>query len=270
MEPAVLLPHLKSATLQTLVINLGAAESGDLPSSCGRAIHAQVLEWFRRGDPKVSEAIHESQNSPLSLSGLISRCQKAKVLAGDDCYFRVGLLDGRLIEPLLKGLDETEDVSFSLAKFPFVLKGISALPGADAWVKTSDYALLAELPIVLNDLTLKFLSPTSFKLNTGQGIQLFPSPEAVFGNIHRRWNAFAPEELKFPKIQWSGLVSDYDLKTEKVRLENAVERGVIGWVRYLFPDPEQARVATILSHFAFFSGVGRKTAMGMGQVMLDE
>lgn len=270
MEPVVMFPHLKSTALQTLVIHLGVAESGILPSSCGRAIHAQVLEWFRRGDPKVSEMIHESQNSPLSLSGLVSGCRKAKVLAGDDCYFRIGLLDGRLIEPLLKGLDQMEDISFSLAKFPFTLKGISALPGTDAWVKTSDYALLAELPFVLNDLTLKLLSPTSFKLNTGQGIQLFPFPEAVFGNLRRRWNAFAPEELKFPTIQWSGFVSDYDLKTEKLRLENAVERGAIGWVRYRFPDPEQARIATILSHFAFFSGVGRKTAMGMGQVMVDK
>ncbi len=44
----------------------------------------------------------------------------------------------------------------------------------------------------------------------------------------------------------------------------------IGWVRYRFPDPEQARIATILSHFAFFSGVGRKTALGMGQAMVDK
>lgn len=124
MELALPLSQLKSTTLQTLVIYLGAARNGTLPSAFGRAIHAQILEWFYRGDPKISAAIHESQNSPLSLSGLISKCRRAEVSAGDDCYFRVGLLDGRLIEPLLKGLAAMEDTPLSLAKFPFVLRSV--------------------------------------------------------------------------------------------------------------------------------------------------
>ena len=144
------------------------------------------------------------------------------------------------------------------------------LPGTDPWVGASDYALLAKTPMTLDKLTLKFLSPTSFKLNAGQGIQPFPLPESVFGSLHRRWNAFAPEELQFSKMQWTGLVSDYELKTQKIRMENSVEIGAVGCVQYRFPNPEQARIATILAHFAFFAGVGRKTAMGMGQVVLDQ
>uniref|UniRef100_B8HXC7 CRISPR-associated protein Cas6 n=1 Tax=Cyanothece sp. (strain PCC 7425 / ATCC 29141) TaxID=395961 RepID=B8HXC7_CYAP4 len=270
MEPVLPLPHLKSTALHILVIHLGVAESGALPVESGRAVHAQVLDWFRMADPAISEAIHKSQESPLSLSGLVGKRRKVGVRAGDEFYFRIGLLDGSLIEPLLSGLEKWGDKPFSLAKCPFVFRSINMLPGTDPWVGSSDYALLTQTPATLDNLALKLLSPTSFKSNAGQGIQPFPLPESVFGNLHRRWNVFAPKELQFPKIQWSGLVSDYDLKTQKLRMENSVEIGAVGWVRYRFPDPEQARIATILAHFAFFAGVGRKTAMGMGQVVLDK
>ncbi|MBD2060480.1 CRISPR-associated endoribonuclease Cas6 [Oculatella sp. FACHB-28] len=269
MEPVMPLPCVEPTGLNTLVVHLRAAESGALPSACGRAIYAQVLEWFRQGNPEVSEAIHKSQEAPLSLSRLMSQCQKTEAKAGDEFYFRIGLLNGGLIEPLLKGLEKLEDAPFSLARFSFVIQSINMLPGTDSWVRSSDYALLTKTPIILNELTLKYLSPTSFKLNTGQGIQPFPLPEAVFGSLCRRWNAFAPAELKFRGVHWSGWTSDYNLKTEKVRIKNSVELGAVGWVRYRFPDSEQAKIATILAHFAFFSGVGRKTAMGMGETVLD-
>lgn len=270
MEPALPLPRLKSTALHTLVIHLSVAKDGALPVACGRAIHAQVLDWFRMADPAISEAIHKSQESPLSLSSLVGKRRKVGVQAGDEFYFRIGLLDGSLIELLLSGLEKWGDKPFSLVKCPFVFRSINMLPGTDPWVGSSDYALLAKTPTALDDLKLKFLSPTSFKLNAGQGIQPFPMPESVFGNLHRRWNVFAPAELRFPKIRWSGLVSDYDLKTQKLRMEKSVEIGAVGWVRYRFPDLEQARIATILAHLAFFAGVGRKTAMGMGQVVLDK
>lgn len=41
------------------------------------------------------------------------------------------------------------------------------------------------------------------------------------------------------------------------------EIGNCGWVRYEFP--EKAAIATVLAHEACFAGIGRKTAMKMGQ-----
>ncbi|AFZ22190.1 CRISPR system precrRNA processing endoribonuclease RAMP protein Cas6 [Allocoleopsis franciscana] len=65
-----------------------------------------------------------------------------------------------------------------------------------------------------------------------------------------------------------GVVSAYNLKTRTLTLNGTAEIGTTGWARYRFNDPEQAKVATILAHFAEFAGVGRKTAMGMGYVAL--
>jgi CRISPR-associated endoribonuclease Cas6 len=135
-----------------------------------------------------------------------------------------------------------------------------------AIVASNSFNQLAQLQAEKSTVTLEFLSPTSFKQE--QHIQPFPLPHNVFGSLLKRWNTFAPEALAFPKIQWNGWVAAYDLKTKAIRMEGGPQIGSVGWVKYHFPDPEQARIASILAHFAYFAGVGRKTTMGMGQTRL--
>ena len=91
----------------------------------------------------------------------------------------------------------------------------------------------------------------------------------VFNNLLRRWNTFAPAEYHFPKIDWQGMTAAYNLKTKVIKKE-VIEIGSVGWVRYVFKNVEQARVATILANFANFSGVGRKTALGMGRISFSQ
>ena len=55
---------------------------------------------------------------------------------------------------------------------------------------------------------------------------------------------------------WNGIVAAYALKTHALRMEGGPEIGAQGWVTYQFADPEQAKIATTLAHFAFFAGVG--------------
>lgn len=52
----------------------------------------------------------------------------------------------------------------------------------------------------------------------------------------------------------------------QMKMEGGAEIGAEAGVKYRFTDSEQARIVTILAHFACFSAIGRKTAMGMGQV----
>ncbi|WP_088889834.1 CRISPR system precrRNA processing endoribonuclease RAMP protein Cas6 [Leptolyngbya ohadii] len=266
MEPdnQSLLP--RSTALHSLVIRLAAADRGRLPATLGRAIHAQVMHWLSVKDSSLASQIHNSQESPISLSGLIGHRRKGNVQPDDRFYFRISLLDGGLIYPLLAGIEAGEAEPITLAGFPFVLCGIDSLPGTHAAAGSSDYTLLAKTPHISGDITLQFLSPTSFKQK--QVTQPFPLPELVFGSLLRRWNTFAPLDLQFSAIEWQGFVSAYELKTYAFKLEGGAEIGAQGIVRYRFPNVEQARVATVLAHFAQFSGVGRKTAMGMGQAKL--
>ncbi|MBH8564952.1 CRISPR system precrRNA processing endoribonuclease RAMP protein Cas6 [Nostoc sp. CENA67] len=256
----------KSTTLHSIVVELAAADVGDIPPTLSRALHALVLKWFAAGNPSIAETIHASQNSPLTISGLLGNRRQGGVRIGDYFYFRIGLLDGSLIEPLMRGFEQSETQSLVLGDFPFVLRNMYALPGTHQLAGAADYGLLSHPAQVLNDIEMHFLSPTSFKQN--QSIQTFPLPELVFNSLHRRWNIFAPQQYHLPSCEWNALVTAYDLKTYALKMEGGTEVGAQGLVRYRFNSPEAARIATILANFAFFAGVGRKTAMGMGQTQL--
>lgn len=267
MEPEILLQPKKTSSLHSLVVELAAAERGKIPATLSRAIHALVLQWLHQGSPEIAELVHQAQASPMSISGLMGNRRHKATQPGDNFYFRICLLDGNLIEPLLNGLQQQERKPVILAKFPFVIRNIYTLPGTHRLVGATDYSLLAKTSAFSTDIELNFLSPTSFKQS--QNIQTFPLPELVFGSLHRRWNAFTPEEYKFPDIEWMGLVSAYELKTQALKMESGAEIGAQGWVKYRFKDDKQAKIANILANLAFFSGVGRKTSMGMGQVRRD-
>lgn len=266
MEQEMLLQQHKSTTLHSIVVEIAAADVGDIPPTLSRALHALVLNWLTAANPSVAEAVHASQHSPLTISGLLGNRRQGGVRVGDYFYFRIGLLDGGLIETLMRGFEQSETQSLVLASFPFILRNLYALPGTHQLAGAADYVLLSNPPQVLNDIELHFLSPTSFKQN--QNVQTFPLPELVFNSLLRRWNNFAPEQYHFANCEWNALVTAYELKTYALKMEGGTEVGAQGWVRYRFISDETARIATILANFAFFAGVGRKTAMGMGQTQL--
>lgn len=256
----------RTTTLHSIVIELAAAENGEIPPTLSRALHALVLHWIGMGNPAIAESIHNAQNSPITISNLLGNRRREGTRIGDYFYFRIGLLDGGLIEPLMRGFEQSETQAIALAGFRFILRNLYALPGTHQLAGAADYALLSNPPQVLHDIELNFLSPTSFKQN--QNVQTFPLPELVFNSLQRRWNIFAPTQYHLPNCEWNGTVSAYELKTYALKMEGGAEVGAQGWVRYRFNDHETARFATILANFAFFAGVGRKTAMGMGQTQL--
>ena len=264
MEPETLLQPKQTSSLHSLVVELAAADKGKIPATLSRAIHALVLQWLHQGSPEIAKSVHDAQVSPMSLSGLMGNRRHKGSQPGDNFYFRICFVDGTLIEPLLTGLQQQERKPVILGKFPFVIRNIYTLPGTHRLAGATDFSLLAKTPAFSKDIELNFLSPTSFKQL--QNIQTFPLPQLVFGSLFRKWNSFAPDEHKFPDIQWKGLVSAYELKTQALKMESGAEIGAQGYVKYRFKDEEQAKIANILANFAFFSGVGRKTSMGMGQV----
>ena len=221
-----------------------------LPKSINRAIHALFFQWIANADPKIAETLHDSANLPLTISNRVFKDNSVEV--------RITLLTRQLLSPLLLGLSQDLGKKIAIAKIPCLL--ISQIDLANS----TSYKDLFNTTIKKN-MGFRFYSPTSFKQNNY--IQPFPLPELVFGNLLRRWNTFAPAEYHFPKVNWQGITAAYDLKTKIIKLQKD-EIGSVGWVRYEFKNEEQATIATILANFANFSGIGRKTALGMGRVQL--
>lgn len=262
----MLLPLEKSDHLHAIAIKLVASQSGPLPINLNRAAHAQVMTWISRTDAGLGDRIHNMQDAPLSISDLLGNHPLRKVKAGDEFILRVGILQGDLLMPLLKGIEQYESQKVEISQIPFSITSVYTMPGSHPWVGSAEYSVLAKMPRVKQEIVLDFLSPTSFKQE--QYIQPFPLPHSVFGSLLRRWNTFAPENFAFPIVEWEGLVAAYESKSQIIQMKGGPQIGSVGWVRYQFPNVEQAHIANVLAHFAYFSGVGRKTAMGMGQTRL--
>ena len=217
------------------------------PKDSNRSIHALFFQWVSNSSPELAEALHKTDNLPLAISH--------RILRNNCLEIRITLLNRKILTPFLLGLSQDLGKQIAIAKIPCLLK-----PQIDL-VNTSSYKELFNTTPE-KTINFRFHSPTSFKQNNC--IQPFPLPELVFSNLLRRWNTFAPTEYHFPKIDWQGMTAAYDLKTKVIKKE-VNEIGSIGWAKYEFRDKEQARIATILANFANFSGIGRKTALGMGR-----
>ncbi len=241
--------EVNSHALHVLQIPITATEP--LPPTLGRAIHALCFRWLGAADAALAERLHQQETFPITLS---MRSMSAKQM-----LLRVGLLQKELLAPLLWGLSQDLGAEMSITDVPCRIgQKIEIL-------QSNTYEALAELP-PQRVIDLQFLTPTSFK--QAQQIQPFPLPELVFSSLLRRWNAFAPIALQFPKQEWQGVTAAFDLKTYALKMKGEPRLGNQGWARYEFANEEQAQIATTLAHFAYFAGVGRKTAMGMGQTKI--
>lgn len=141
-------------------------------------------------------------------------------------------------------------------------------------------------------LTLEFASLTTFNRGnrkTGYGSHpvLLPLPEYVFQNLLKRWEDIAPPELidviqKEPLERYlkedGVIIVDYDLKPHRVHFTTHVQPGFIGHCTYQIrggnekATPEAMltlqQQISLLTLLAFYTGVGYKTAMGLGQIRI--
>lgn len=231
------------------VLEIAVFASDVLPPTLGRAIHAQCFHWLTNASPALADELHSREPFPITLATKPGNSR-------NQLYIRIAVLQRQLLAPLLWGM--SRDIGCNIT-----LTGIDCQLGK--WIDIKHAASYESLMQVKAQdiIELEFLSPTSFK--QGQRIQPFPLPELVFSSLLRRWNSLAPSPYQLPLVEWEGLTCAYDLNTVALKMKAGAEIGSVGWVRYQFPDPQQAQIATTLAHFAGFAGVGRKTAMGMGQ-----
>jgi CRISPR-associated endoribonuclease Cas6 len=157
--------------------------------------------------------------------------------------------------------------------------------GEASWSGWTSYARLLEQSQQrparsLARLRLEFDAPTAFggvDRSWGREMTLVPEPLRVFGGLARRWQHFAPGSLA-EAIEMEALsqyleervrVEEYALHTQRLHLRQAQLLGFVGRCTYLLPpddaDDRLRRQAHLLADYAFYAGVGQKTAQGMGR-----
>lgn len=256
--------------LGKVAVGLLAQGGATLKGLGGESLHALFFRILKLHSSELASKIHNQKDQrPFSLSPPLGHYELRRgymvVSPGTTLTFNLTFLNEELLTASISAFVSVlqEGEMLDLSRKPVILQNLDLCAGS--------FSSFAE---ILSDasstplITLEFVTPTSFRKNEMQVV--LPQPELVFTSLLKRWNAFS--ELKIPEEHAAYLpsikVSSYDLHTQLVHFSRYKIIGFKGRVEYELPeDVSEAflREVNALADFAFYAGIGAKTAMGMGQ-----
>lgn len=272
---------MKNEAVFSVVFVLSPKESATLPALEGYLSQSAFLRLISQFDSTLARRLHDEPNyRPYTVSpirgGWISG-DNITLGQGQPCYLRVTLLDGgSLWNALQTYFREAGPISMRLGSTDFELTGVLIAPavGQSIWAWSADWQTLASLP-AQSIVTMHFVSATAFSLG-GHQFCLFPEPRLIWASLLRTWNRYAPPSMHIQQeairesIEKHIAVTECTLRHAYLHFPKFVQKGFIGRCTYrLNADRSLAAQLTSLAAFAYYSGVGYKTTMAMGQVRLD-
>ncbi|MDO4921633.1 MAG: CRISPR system precrRNA processing endoribonuclease RAMP protein Cas6 [Phascolarctobacterium sp.] len=231
-----------------------------MPQSTGSLLHGVLME---RVDKAFAALMHEQQLRPYSQYLYFDK-------QNNTLLWRLASLSEQAKQELL-------NVAFEMpANIYLKHKNIDVQVLGKEWLPAVDYDSLAEKYFAQDFpekyIELKILSSCSFKSN-GEYV-IFPQNNLLFGSLIRKWNCFADNNkldeqgLAFDLSQ-QAFVAGYRLSLQTFALEGIripAFRGTytLGLKNNLMVN----RIIAMLCAYAEYSGIGIKTALGMGGVQV--
>ncbi|MFH0702860.1 MAG: CRISPR system precrRNA processing endoribonuclease RAMP protein Cas6 [bacterium] len=125
-------------------------------------------------------------------------------------------------------------------------------------------------------ISLYFISPTSFKSLESKFYVPFPLPRLIFQSLINKWSSFASfvdvnDATIVDYIEKHIAITNYSLDTYKFLIDKGFITGFKGKCSIHIKSSDYfAKLVNMLIFYGYFSGIGIKTAMGMGQITLDK
>lgn len=262
----------------SLVVNLMPRSPIPKTHLNGHHLHAFFLQLVHSVDAELAKKLHQqSAQKAFTLSPLQIRNQGNRlkfqhdqgIKDGTPCWWRISLLDETLFGKLAHlWLNLNPQQRWQLGGAELEIVSVLGTPESQqSWANFVSYEQLYEQASDWNrQIHFRFLTPTTFRV-TDYDCAL-PTKELVFQSLLRRWNEYSPigfsSELIAPIYP-----SFFKIETEIVSDRRSKFIGCLGDITFQIlgeVKPEMIRQINALADFAFFSGVGRKTPMGMGMV----
>ncbi len=268
-------------TLYSSVIRLLALRDARLPQTHGNLAHAAFLDIVRQVAPELAQVLHDRDApQPFTLSQLNSLPEpqggEIHLRPGLECWLRLTLagkaMYGVLVEWLLhaqaRPVIRLNQASLGVAE-------VLTTPGSHPWAGYVEAEALAANARAEDAIAFEFVSPFGFSLGNNR-MDIMPRADLLFGGLHNKWKQWCglplpgigDGEWDYKWLRENVLVSEWQMHSRMLRLGKRLQIGSVGAAIFKIfePEAEIRRALNALADFAFFAGVGRKTAQGMGQV----
>ena len=271
-------------TLYALIIRLTAVQHGKLPATQGHLAHAAFLKILEQADPDLTQSLHDwNGRKPFTLSPLegFGHGHDGHLLirAGQEGWLRVTLLDSVLFNTFISYfLYNNNRPTIRLNQLTFQVSEILNAPHSHPLAGYDTLENLWhrwEMAPFQPSLTLDFRTPTAFSLKSGlphRVMHVLPDPTLVFGQLASYWDDLSGNDTKETVRQFAAfhlVVSRHKIETHMYQFNKGKQIGFTGRVTFDILDPTQLLLAQHihrLADLAFYTGIGYKTTMGMGQL----
>jgi CRISPR-associated endoribonuclease Cas6 len=263
----------------SLVLNL--LPESPIPAShlTGRHLHALFLDLVRSVSPDLSSRLHKQEtNKAFTLSPLQQNSNRSDLLqwehkraipAGSPCWWRVSLLDDALFGQLSSlWLNLSPQQAWRLGAAELQVVSILSSPLSDhGWANYTTYQSLYEnASDVDRQMHFHFCTPTVFRQRDYD--TSLPTSELVFQSLLRQWNQYSGQIFS-AEILGHIYPSFFDIRSEITQDGRSKFIGGVGDMTFSIlgtVDESIVKQINTLADFAFYSGVGKKTPMGLGMV----
>lgn len=209
-----------------------------------------------------ADFLHESSLKPYSQ---YIDCRK------DGCAWVVQTLDGRAQTEIIDetGLRDLRSIYLRYLDKEIIIKSIDTETSSREELLLQTY--FSQCPRYVNIL---FATPTSFKV--AGSYLIYPALEQIFRSLIQKYDAFS----ETTEIYDQGLIEDltnyvtvvgYNIRSTRFSLEGVKIPSFTGTLRLKISGPQQlVNLVHLLLKYGSYSGVGIKTAMGMGALKILE
>ena len=247
--------------IRRYVAALTPQAGGAQPShSDAYAMYAALLEAMGR---EAAEKLHDSAD--CSISQYIVRLEGRA-----ESLWTVNLVGAPAVEVVSPVIESMKSAELRARGTTLSLEIISRNDAAnlDAMLK------IPGEDMACGRFLLRFLSPCGFRSDNEYA--LFPSVPLILGSLRRRWNAAFPftpidDSDAFAMLAANVKITGYHLRGASFKLKGVSIPSFSGTVTLSARlSPPMLRLLRTLLSFGAFSGIGIKTALGMGGFEVKE
>jgi CRISPR-associated endoribonuclease Cas6 len=257
----------------SVVVILRAKRDGIIPIYPGKKIHGLFFNILKNANEELAYRLHSNiNNKAFTVSSFLGHNidEPMKIINGRKYYIRITFLEDNIFNlfttimlknKVFKKEIAIENIEFSIVKILFdkTESKWSGFLTSEELLNINDYN---------NKITLNFYTPTLFR--DGDKHVRYPVADKIFISLFNKFNKYSTFKLDEKiKDEFSNIeILRKRIRRKKVFFNNFYLEGFTGDVEFVIPESnlELIKTVNILSEFAFYSGVGYKTTMGLGQV----